>query len=138
MNKKVFVDTNIFIYAYVNNDFEKHSIVKKYLQNENNIFVISAQILSEIYATLAKYRIEHTKIMPVIAEISNLCEVYSIGLQTVKFALDLKNRYGFSYWGCLFLASALENGCQLVFTEDLQDGQIIDGRLKILNPFNST
>ena len=135
MNKNIFVDTNIFVYAYIDNDVEKHIIAKKYLQDENNVFMISTQILSEIYATLSKYRIEHNKITAIINEISNLCEVYPVGLQTVKFALDLKNRYFFSYWDCLFLASALENSCQIVFTEDLQDGQMIDGRLKTSNPF---
>jgi len=135
MSNKIFVDTNIFGYAYTDNDSEKHNTAKKYLQNETHSFVISTQILSEIYSTFSKYQIEHSKITAIIEEISSLCEVFPVGLKTVRAALDIKSRYGFNYWDCLFLASALENGCKRVFTEDLQNGQIIEGSLRIENIF---
>jgi len=51
-------------------------------------------------------------------------------------ALSLKDRYGYSYYDCLMLASALEGNCRVIYTEDMSDGQMIDGALEIINPFN--
>jgi predicted nucleic acid-binding protein len=135
MSDKVFVDTNVFVYAYTDNNRKKHETAKSYLRDESNLLVISAQILSEIYSTFNKYQVAHDDITPIIDEVSNLCEVCPVGIKTIKAALDLRGRYGLNYWDCLFLASALESGCRRVFTEDLQDGQMIEGFLKIENIF---
>jgi len=51
-------------------------------------------------------------------------------------ALDLKEKYGYSFFDCLMLASALESGCDVILSEDMGDGQIIENTLKIVNPFN--
>ncbi len=47
----------------------------------------------------------------------------------------LLDRYRFSYFDSLILASALTANCQILYSEDLQHGQVIDGRLTIINPF---
>jgi len=48
---------------------------------------------------------------------------------------DLRLKYKFSYWDSLIIASALESGCGILYTEDMQDGQVIEDRLRIVNPF---
>jgi predicted nucleic acid-binding protein len=45
----------------------------------------------------------------------------------VEHALWIQDRYGFSYYDCLMVASAIESGCDYLFTEDLKDGQLIEG-----------
>ncbi|MDR3275689.1 MAG: hypothetical protein LBT11_00535, partial [Treponema sp.] len=50
-------------------------------------------------------------------------------------ALHLMKRYNYSYYDCLMLASALKHGCAHIFTEDMSDGQIIEGTLQIVNIF---
>ena len=50
-------------------------------------------------------------------------------------ANDLRSKHNFSYWDSLIVASALENACEVLYTEDLQDGHVIEGRLRIVNPF---
>jgi len=50
-------------------------------------------------------------------------------------AVQIKLKYFFSYWDSLIIASALESGCSILYTEDMQDGQLIEERLKIVNPF---
>jgi predicted nucleic acid-binding protein len=47
--------------------------------------------------------------------------------ETIQHALTIKERYGFSYYDCQIVAAAIECRCVYLFTEDLQDGQIIDG-----------
>ncbi|MFZ8805680.1 MAG: hypothetical protein ACO2PO_22235, partial [Candidatus Calescibacterium sp.] len=54
---------------------------------------------------------------------------------SVDKALSLANQYKYSYWDSLIIASALENKCKILYTEDMQDGQILEGKHKIENPF---
>jgi len=76
------------------------------------------------------------KIREHLDNIELVCECITIfGRETINMALGLKDKYGYSYFDCLMLASALENDCVYIFIEDMNDGQIIDGRLKIVNPF---
>lgn len=61
-----------------------------------------------------------------------------MSLETHDRGFALRERYGFSIYDSMILASALLAGCNLVFTEDLQDGQCIDGRLTVRNPFTAS
>ena len=134
MKDKIFVDTNIFVYAYTDGKIEKHKNAKEFLQDSRSI-VISTQVLSEFYSALLKLNIEHDRIVSAIDEILIFCTVASINLKTVRSALTLKKRYGFNYWDTLLLSSALENNCKLMISEDMQHNQIIDNALKITNIF---
>jgi predicted nucleic acid-binding protein len=51
-------------------------------------------------------------------------------------ALSVQKKYGFSFSDCLIVASSLENNCSILFSEDLSSGQVIEKRLKIINPFS--
>ena len=147
MNDRIFVDTNILVYAYVCNDdddnknkdkdIEKHNRAKQVLQVTDNYYVISIQVLSEFYVTLTKYKIEHDAISRIISEIVTFCEVAAIGLETVNYAVKLKKRYGYSYWDCLILSSALESRCTKIYSEDMRDGQTIESSTVIANIFDS-
>jgi predicted nucleic acid-binding protein len=51
-------------------------------------------------------------------------------------ALDIVGRYGFSWFDSLIVATALDAGCDTLYTEDLQHGQVIEGKLTVTNPFS--
>jgi len=53
----------------------------------------------------------------------------------IRKAMTIKERYKYNYWDSLIIASALQNNCSILYTEDLQDGQVIENALKIVNPF---
>jgi len=57
-------------------------------------------------------------------------------VDTIKKANTIKYKYGYSFYDSLFIASALEAGCTILYSEDLQDGQVIEKTLTIVNPFN--
>ena len=137
MIDRVFVDTNIFVYAHAVNDKAKHDAALTLLQDrlKSERLWISVQVLSEFYATMIKSRYEHEKIVKFIREIVENINVKPLSLPTVESALHLRGKYGFSYWDSLILASALECGCILFFSEDMQHNQIVEGKLRILNPF---
>lgn len=61
-------------------------------------------------------------------------QVQDITPALVVAALDLKSRYGFSYWDAAILAAALAQGCGQLYSEDMSHGQIIEG-LRIVDPF---
>jgi predicted nucleic acid-binding protein len=64
-----------------------------------------------------------------------MVNVASVSKNTVLQSFEIKNRYRFSYWDSLVLSSALENGCNIIYSEDMQDNQLIDEVLRIVNPF---
>jgi len=137
MQDKIFVDTNVFIYAYSNDDIEKHNAAKKLLQNDlsEDIVTVSVQILNEFYSVMSKSELTHQEITIYLEEIAKQTFVKPITMETIKSCLKIKEKYKFSWWDSLVLASALENECSVLYTEDMQHNQIIENSLKIINPF---
>jgi len=89
----------------------------------------------ELHERLTKNGIKHDTIASIISEITSFCDVASVKLETVNSAIALKKRYGFNYWDSLILSAALENGCQSILSEDMQNGQIVESTLKIVDIF---
>lgn len=54
---------------------------------------------------------------------------------TIVKAIDLVEQRHFSYWDSLIISAALRTNCNILYTEDLQNGQVIDNKLTISNPF---
>lgn len=67
--------------------------------------------------------------------IIHISEVTIISIVTIRLAHKLKLKYYFSYWDSLVLATALQNHCDIIYSEDMQHQQIIDNKLTIVNPF---
>jgi len=85
---------------------------------------------------LRKFSWSAKKVKEHLDNIELVCDdVQIIYRDTINKAITLKERYKFSYFDSLMLASALEGNCQVIFTEDMSDGQIINKTLKITNPF---
>lgn len=70
-----------------------------------------------------------------IISLEAMCRVKIISLATIHTALDIRERYGFSWYDSLIVAAALEAGCDTLYSEDMRNGQEIEGRLRIINPF---
>lgn len=100
------------------------------------IITISTQVLNEIYNVLyKKIKVEHSQIKEIIIETIINFDISDISTITVLQALELKSKYQFSYWDSLIISAALENDCIILFSEDLQHNQLIENKLKIINPF---
>jgi len=139
MSDNVFLDTNVLVYAHVTGDVAKHDIaldlLRTQLQDEN-IFV-STQVIGEFYAAMTKYKCNHNEITHYLDEIIEGANVTGVMLSTVEYCLKLKERYEYSYWDSLILAAALDCECKVIYSEDMQHNQVIEGSLTILNPFIS-
>jgi predicted nucleic acid-binding protein len=137
MIEKIFLDTNILIYAYTSNEAAKtafiHDFFKKRLPDTG--VIISTQVLGEFYTVMARHKYPHKKIMEILRDLMNSSSVSGITLSTIEQCITLKEKYMYSWWDSLILASALESSCNIVFSEDMQHGQIIEKSLYIENPF---
>jgi len=130
----VFVDSNVVVYAYSRTEKDKRVRASDVLTNYD--CVVSTQVLNEYCnVCIKKNFISITDIQKDINEILSNCGFYIVNEVTINKALFVKNRYGFSYYDSLVVASALECECSILFSEDMQHNQMIENTLKIVNPF---
>lgn len=135
MNDKIFFDTNLWVYLFSEEDGKGRIVSNMIKDNFKNIH-ISSQVLGELFNVLTKKKItDLEKAQKIVTRISDDFSALSIDKEIVKKAIELKLRYGYSYWDSLVIASALDLKCGVLFTEDLQHGQIINEELKIINPY---
>ncbi len=132
--KTFFVDTNILIYAFSADEPEKSEIANKLLFEGNGI--ISLQVINEFANTcLRKFKQSPKTVIDSINELTPLLAIVDFTMVTQINALKLCQYLNFSYYDALIVATALENQCSALYSEDMQHGQVIEGRLVITNPF---
>jgi predicted nucleic acid-binding protein len=132
---KVFIDSNVVIYAYSSTEKSKQQIAGKIIRE--NYTVISTQVLQEISNILArKYQFDYASIKETLREcIYSNNEVYINREQSILNACDVAERYQFSFYDSLIISAAIESHCSILYSEDLQHNQTIDNILTIINPF---
>ena len=135
MSAEPFVDTNIWVYAHTEEPQDLRGPRAKGLVEDGRRFLISTQVLSEYYSAMLKNGASDSLIQRNIESMVLRCELRLIDLSVIRLTHRIKPRYGFSYWDSVVIASALDAGCEVLYTEDLQHGQLVEGILRIVNPF---
>ena len=130
-----FVDTNIWVYAHVTGWADRKSETARGLLGELDDPVISTQVLGEYSAVMIRNHLPDAQVRANLEEMMGMCRTQSVSGETVRYAWEVRRRYGFSFWDCQMIAAALEAGCDRLYTEDLQHDQTIEGRLNIVSPF---
>ena len=141
MSDKYFMDTNIFVYSFDTDQEEKRRIALGLISDalDHSKGIISYQVVQEfIHVAIKKFKTPLTiddcrKYLTVVLE--PLCEIFS-GMELYHQALEIAERWQYSFYDALILSSALKSGCSIIYTEDLQHGQTIRDLL-IQNPFLS-
>jgi predicted nucleic acid-binding protein len=133
---KVFVDTNIWLYALIKTqDPDKHDLASQRLEQSSNV-TVSTQVINEVAVNLLKKaRVDEAFIQNLIRQWFEAFEVIPADQEQLLLASTLRSSLNLSYWDSLIVASALSAGCETLYTEDLQHGQVIQERLRIVNPF---
>jgi len=128
-----FIDTNVLLYL-LSGDEAKADRAEETLAGGG---VLSIQVLNE-FASVASRKLKMSigEIREALATIRALCKIVPISEDTHDVGLQIAERYGMSIYDSMVIASALLAGCKAVLSEDLQDGQIIEGCLEIRNPFS--
>lgn len=141
MKDKAFIDTNIFVYAFLdcdkNTDHDKHLKAIELLESfqADDEAIISTQVLNEYYSALLKNKIDDAEIQDSAYQLASAIEVAPLSQATVFQSYAIRNRYQYSHWDALIIASALEQGCTVLYSEDMQHKQLINNQLRVINPF---
>jgi len=131
---KAFFDTNVLLYL-ISEDSSKADRAEEVLAQGG---VISVQVLNEFASVgLRKHRLSYPEIRETLDTFRAFCKVEPLTVDIHDQGLTIAERYGFSLYDALIVAAALKAGCVTLYSEDMQDGQTIEGRLVIRNPFAS-
>ncbi len=133
MRAKAFFDSNALIYAMVSGDSRRERAQQLVAQGG----VISVQVLNEFVAVARrKMRMPWENVIEALDAVRMLFpSPVAVTLDTHQEALSIAERYGYGIYDALMVASALEARCTILYSEDLQDGQVIERHLTIRNPF---
>jgi predicted nucleic acid-binding protein len=127
-----FFDTSVLLYL-LSNDAVRADRIETLLVARG---VISVQVLNEFAAVaLRKLKMPLNEIREILDTIRAVCAVEPITVETHDRGLAIFERYRFSLYDSILVATALISGAKTLYSEDLQHGQIIDKQLRVINPF---
>jgi len=127
-----FIDTNVALYL-LSADAARADRAEELLAIGA---VVSVQVLNE-FASVAmrKLRMSWPEIREVLAQVRVVSQVEPISIDTHDRAVHIAERHGVPIYDALIIAAALLAGCKILYSEDMQHGQVFDRQLRICNPF---
>ena len=133
-----FVDTNIWVFAHLKAPGDaRHERALALVRGRGDL-VISPQVVAEYYNVMLRNAQTDAWIQANLRAMFARTRLQPANAETLATALDLRNRYAFSFWDCQIAAAALHARCGTLLTEDLQHGQLLDEGLRVLNPLVET
>jgi len=129
---KSFFDTNVVLYL-LSSDVRKADRAEALIANGG---VVSVQVLNEFVSVATrKLRMELPEVQEVLKEVRAVCAVESLSIEIHDRAMHISKRFGYSIYDASIVAAALLAGCETLYSEEMQHGQVIDRALTICNPF---
>lgn len=137
MSDRYFVDTNILMYAHDSAAGDKHEHAKALVEKlwETRSGVVSTQVLQELAVNLrkkAKKPLDAKATRDVVSDYLSWQVVVNAG-DSILDALELEARYQVSFWDALVIQAAHVGGAEILYSEDLSDGQRY-GTVRVKNP----
>jgi predicted nucleic acid-binding protein len=135
MSDRVFLDTNILLYAQDTGSPEKHLRSRDVIARlaESGDGVISTQVMQEFYAAATRKLGIKPLAVKAILKTFTVFEIIQVSTDLIHDAIDCSASNALSFWDGLIVAAAASAGCPTLYTEDLNNGQIILG-VKVQNP----
>lgn len=137
MSDKQFFDSNILVYLQDSAEPQKQQKARSLFAecSRNHSAVISTQCLQELYnVTTGKLKQDKRIIKQVIHNYALYMPVVQITPALIELAIDISIEVQLSFWDSLILSAAVSAGCTVLYSEDLNNGQIIHG-VTVRNPF---
>jgi len=127
-----FIDTNILVYLLSEDDFRADR-AEEILRAGGRI---SVQVLNEL-ANVARRKLNMSweDITEVLTLVRLVCPADSLTPETHETAMAVAKRYGLSVYDSMIVSAALIGNCEILYSEDMHDGRIIEEKLQIQNPF---
>ncbi len=140
MKDKAFLDSNVLVYFFDERDIRKQNIAMELINSltKTRTGQISTQTLQEYFNVITK-KLKCNK-KQVCEDVENYARIFPVHCNRLKdifSAIDISIRTQFSFYDSLIIAAAKATSCNIVYSEDLNDGQMVDG-IKIINPFKET
>ncbi len=131
-----FVDTNIWLYAFMaKQDAVKAAKAQAVINQYANDILISTQVINEVCVNLLKKaKLPEADIKPIIESFYARYQVAELTQDVLLKASDLRDKYRFSYWDSILVATALLSGASTLFSEDMDTSLIVEQTLQIANP----
>ncbi len=138
---RAFFDSNVLIYAFDTEAGQKGERARTLLAMaaRTGAGVLSYQVFQELISVMQKkYRVKpsNAEMKRILAQTRKDFQVIESSGELLANALDLRERFNFSWYDSLIVAAALEAKCELLVSEDMRDGLAIDG-MTIVNPFKT-
>jgi predicted nucleic acid-binding protein len=140
MSDKYFVDTNILMYAHDKAAGAKHERARALVEElwRDRTGVVSTQVLQELAVNLRRQAgrpLDGKGTREIIADYLTWHVVVNGG-ESILEALDLEARYQISFWDALVVQAAHASGAEVLYSEDLSDGQTY-GSVRVINPLRA-
>jgi predicted nucleic acid-binding protein len=127
-----FLDSNIILYV-ASRQQAKADRAEELIANGGTI---SVQVLNEIAnVSRRKMRMSWVETRDFLSTVRGLLKVEPVTIEMHEAGIDLAERYGLSVYDAMIASAALLTECDTLFTEDFQDGLLVGGRLRVINPF---
>ena len=135
MADRIFVDSNIWIYLFLQDNDKKYKLVEDFFMKEgmHSIFVISYQIINEVSNILLKNGYTETEVKHNIEYMFKICTIQDFTKNIILLASSMREKYSLSFWDSIIVGSALFSGCNILASEDMHDGLIVNNTLLIKN-----
>jgi predicted nucleic acid-binding protein len=133
MKDKVFIDSNIFLYAFTTKDINKQKISAEIICKN---YTISTQVINEVSSNMIKkLNFSNQDVNDFVLNCYEQYYIVNFSKEIFIKASTIRIDYNISYYDSLIIATALENNCTILYSEDMQHNQIIEDILTIKNPF---
>ena len=133
MKDKIFVDSNIFLYAFSDKN-KKQQLIASQLILKN--IIISTQVINEVSSNmLKKLNCNNNEIIEFIESCYARYTVINFSQKVFIAAAEIRQKYSISYYDSLIVATGISAGANILYSEDMQHNQIIFEKLTIINPF---
>lgn len=124
------------MYAYSAYEPVKKALAQALVASAKGNAWLSSQVLIEfVNVSHRKMKAAWPDIQIALIELTMSFQITETTPTTIAHATRLAHRYGFSWFDALIVAAALECGCDMLYSEDLNAGQVIEGTLRVVNPF---
>lgn len=139
MSDKVFIDTNILLYAYDRDAGSKHETARELVRRcwEDAAGVISIQVLSEFFSRATRAGGSFVSQDEAESIVQNLSHAWTVVIPDVPVLLEAirgRKTHQLSFWDAVIWASAKQAKISTIYTEDMQHGQVVEG-VTFVNPF---
>lgn len=135
--EKIFLDSNILVYFVDHHDIKKHKIAEALIKKsvEMKTGVLSTQSLQEFYSVVTRKSLcSKEQAKTIVEKFKNTLPITQISVSHILKAIDISIQTHFSFWDSLIVSAAHSSGCVIVYSEDMNHNQLVNG-VKIINPF---